>query len=128
MLIKNSFKSLSSTFSQVKSHKETLKFLLARLIYNDALITIFAFGGIYAQGAVDFTFQEVMYFGIVLNVAAGLGAFLAGFLDDKIGGKNTIQISNIGLIIACILALFANWYLFWAAGIIIGLCAGPNPF
>ena len=69
-----------------------------------------------------FSFNEVMYFGIALNVAAGLGAFLFGFLDDWIGGKNTIQLSNIGLIIACALAVFtANVTVFWIAGIIISM-------
>ena len=87
--------------------KEITKFLLARLIYNDGLITVFAFGGIYAAGTFGFTMQEIMIFAIVLNVTAGLGAFLMGFLDDIIGGKMTIQISNVGLIIACSIAVFS---------------------
>jgi UMF1 family MFS transporter len=104
-----------------------VRFLLARVLYNDGLVTIFSFGGIYAAGTFGFTFNEVMYFGIALNVAAGLGAFLFGFLDDMIGGKNTIQLSNLGLIIACLLAVFTTSVtVFWVAGILIGLCAGPN--
>ena len=77
-------------------YKELVKFLIARLIYNDGLITVFAFGGIYAAGTFGFSFTEVFMFGIILNIMAGIGAFLMGFLDDKIGGKKTIQISNIG--------------------------------
>ena len=46
----------------------------------------------------DFTFNDIFLFGIVLNITAGLGAFLLGILDDIVGGKKTIQISNIGLI------------------------------
>ena len=38
--------------------------------------------------------SEIMIFAIVLNVTAGMGAFCMGFLDDAIGGKKTIQISN----------------------------------
>ena len=104
-----------------------MRFLIARILYNDGLVTIFSFGGIYASGTFGFSFNEVMYFGIALNVAAGLGAFLFGFLDDWIGGKNTIQLSNLGLIIACALAVFTtNVTVFWIAGILIGLCSGPN--
>ena len=86
-----------------------MKFLLARLIYNDALITIFAFGGIYAADPdiFNFDFNEIILFGIILNIAAGLGAFLFGFLDDILGGKKTIQITNCGFVCACLLAAFA---------------------
>ena len=104
-----------------------MRLLVARILYNDGLVTIFSFGGIYASGTFGFSFNEVMYFGIALNVAAGLGAFLFGFLDDLIGGKNTIQLSNFGLVVACALAVFTTSVtVFWIAGILIGLCSGPN--
>jgi len=140
-LIENSFKSLSLTFSQVRLYKETLKFLFARLVYNDALITIFAFGGIYAKEVFDFTFNEIFLFGIILNVTAGIGSFLMGFLDDEIGGKRTIQFSNYGFIVACLLAVSApslnelavlksiginGKIVFWISGVLIGIFSGPN--
>ena len=130
-LIKSAFISLNTTFKEIKSYKETLKFLLARLVYNDALITIFAFGGIYAKQVFDFTFNEIFLFGIVLNVTAGLGALTMGFLDDILGGKKTIQISNVGFIIACTLAVIApdfnnGRFIFWIAGSMIGIFSGPN--
>ena len=66
-------------------------------------------------------------FGIILNITAGLGAFLLGFLDDILGGKTTIQISNIGLIVACVLAVTThNKNIFWLSGVLIGIFAGPN--
>ena len=106
-IIHESFGSLKKTFMEIRLYKETLKFLLARLVYNDALITVFAFGGIYAKEVFNFTFNEIFLFGIVLNVAAGLGGFLMGFLDDRVGGKKTIQVSNYGYILACMLAIFS---------------------
>ena len=136
---------IKNTFRNVGQYREMTKFLIARLIYNDGLITVFAFGGIYAAGTFGFSFQDILIFGIVLNVAAGFGAFLMGFLDDKIGGKTTIQVSNIGLIIACIIAvsapdrdlfnitlpiigsiLITGKSMFWLSGILIGIFSGPN--
>ena len=72
--------SIKSTFMQIKAYKETLKFLIARLIYNDALITIFAFGGPYAKHTLGFSMSEVLVFAIVLNVAAGIGSFIFGLI------------------------------------------------
>jgi len=136
---------IKSTFRDVRQYREMAKFLIARLIYNDGLITVFAFGGIYAAGTFGFSFQDILIFGIVLNVAAGIGAFMMGFLDDMIGGKSTIQISNIGLIVACIIAVSApdrdlftitlpiigpmmitGKSMFWLSGILIGIFSGPN--
>lgn len=49
------------------------------------------------------------------------------FLDDTLGGKRTIQISLLGLILATALAaLTTNRLVFWIAGIGIGLLVGPN--
>ena len=73
-------------------------------------------------------FNDILIFGIVLNVAAGLGSFFLGFLDDKIGGKKTIQLSNIGLITACIIAvtLTHDSFYFWLSGVLIGVFSGPS--
>ena len=127
IVVLNSIQALKKTFQEIKIYKNTVRFLISRLIYNDGLVTIFAFGAVYASGTFGFTFNEIMIFGIVLNIAAGLGAFLMGYVDDLIGGKLTIQISLIGLMIAVLLAVFANSkLLFWVSGIIVGLFAGPN--
>jgi UMF1 family MFS transporter len=121
------FARLAETFREIRHYRQVFRFLLARLIYNDGLITIFAFGGIYAAGTFGFTFQEIMLFGIVLNIAAGLGAFGFGFCDDRLGGRTTVLISIVGLVAASIMALAATgkaWL--WAAGILVGLFSGPN--
>ncbi len=118
---------LADTLRNIRQYRQAARFLIARMIYNDGLVTIFAFGGIYAAGTFGFTFEEIMIFGIVMNVAAGLGAFSLGFLDDLLGGKRTIVISLIGLVSASLLAVFATSKLmFWIAGVLIGLLVGPN--
>lgn len=126
-MLGSSLKELKKTFLEISKYRQIFYFLIARLIYNDGLITIFAFGGIYASGTFHFSFREIMLFGIVLNIFAGTGAVIMGFLDDHIGGKKTIQISLWGLIIAGSIAVCAptKGYL-WVAGILVGIFAGPN--
>ena len=127
LIVHQSFTQLYKTFQDMKHYRQILRFLIARLMYNDGLVTIFAFGGIYAAGTFDFSFQEIMMFGIVLNITAGLGAFVMGFMDDKFGGKQTIRISIWALSLATIIAVFApSKALFWVAGILIGIFSGPN--
>lgn len=122
-----SYKQLLRTFRDIRQYKQIVHFLIARLLYNDGLVTIFAFGGIYAAGTFGFTTEKILIFGIVLNVAAGAGAFLFGRFDDKLGGKRTIEVSLWGLSAATLLAIFAqSEALFWIAGIAIGIFVGPN--
>jgi UMF1 family MFS transporter len=126
-VVRDTFVQLKRTFTELRKHRQTVRFLIARLFYNDGLVTVFAFGGIYAAGTFGFTLDQVIQFGIVINIAAGAGAFAMGFLDDKIGGKRTIIVSLIGLIGAATLAIFAtSATAFWIAGILIGVFAGPN--
>ena len=126
-LIKNSFKQLSITYKDIKKYKNTVRFLIARLFYNDALITIFSFGGIIAKGVYNFNLEKMLIFGITLGVSAGIGAYFMGFVDDKIGAKKTIQYSNLLLLIATCLVVFVdNENIFWIAGILVGLSSGPN--
>jgi UMF1 family MFS transporter len=73
------------------------------------------------------TLSEVIMFGVVLNVTSGLGAFVFGFVDDRIGGKKTIMITLVALSAATALAVWApNRTWFWVAGVLIGIFVGPN--
>ena len=122
-----SYRRILQTFRELQRYREIFKLLLARLVYNDGLITVFAFGGIYAAGTFGFTFEEVLFFGIIVNIAAGIGAWCFGYLDDRLGGKLTIQITLVGFVIAAIIAVVPQekiW--FWIAGLLVGLFAGPN--
>lgn len=144
---KHTLKGFRSTANELRNYPQIIRFLLARLVYNDGLVTVFAFGGIYAAGSLDFTFDEIMVLGIVLNITAGLGAFLMGYLDDKVGGKKTLKVTLLGLMLAIALAVFApeirpflqyvfggssvpDWVnaknIFWIAAVLIGAFSGPN--
>ncbi|MFN2357898.1 MAG: MFS transporter, partial [Desulfotignum sp.] len=126
-VVKNGVADLKDTFADIRQYRQIVRLLVARMIYNDGLVTIFAFGGIYAAGTFGFSFQEIMIFGIVLNVSAGLGALIMGIFDDRLGGKTTIQISNAILALAALMAVLApDKTFFWASGILVGFFAGPN--
>ncbi|MXY08208.1 MAG: MFS transporter [Rhodothermaceae bacterium] len=127
-LIGQANQQLVSTFLDIsRRFRQVLRFLVARLVYNDGLITVFAFGGIYASTTFGFSTEKVIVFGITLNIAAGLGALAFGYIDDKLGGRTTIILSLVGLIGFGLTAVLARMeILFWIAGLGAGLLAGPN--
>jgi UMF1 family MFS transporter len=118
---------LKDTVRHIRRYREIVKYLIAHLIYNDGLVTVFAFGGIYAAGTFNMPFSEVIVFGIVLNVVAGLGAWGVGYGDDRLGGKKTVLITLVALSVATFIGVLAptkTWL--WVAGILIGVFGGPN--
>ena len=126
-VVREALGQVKRTFAEVRNFKHIFQLLLARLVYNDGLVTIFAFGPIYAAETFDFTLTEVMYWGLALNVTAGLGSFAMGFLDDRIGGKKTILITLAGLTVGGIWAVAASTKLsLYLAGIWVGIFVGPN--
>ncbi|MBK35075.1 MAG: MFS transporter [Gemmatimonadetes bacterium] len=116
-----------ATLRELRRYPQMGRFLLARLIYNDGLVTIFAFGGIYAAGTFDFSFREIMVFGIAANISAGLGAFAMGYVDDRWGGKRTI-LATIALFIVAtaFVSITPHKIGFWIGGLAISAFAGPN--
>jgi UMF1 family MFS transporter len=123
---RDGLRQLSGTIRQVRSYGDILRFLIARMIYIDGLATVFAFGGVYAAGTFDMTEEEVLIFGIALNVTAGIGAALFAWVDDWIGSKPTILLSLVGLMVPGTLILFVQSpKLFWAFGLLLGVFVGP---
>jgi UMF1 family MFS transporter len=102
------------------------RFLIARLFFMDGLTTLFAFGGIYAAGQFGLDAQQVLIFGIGLNVTAGLGAVGFAFIEDRVGAKQTVLLALAGLVAcagAVLLVTDVAW--FWALGLALGLFVGP---
>jgi UMF1 family MFS transporter len=117
---------LRQTFREVRHYREIVKFLIARLVYNDGLNTLFAFGGIYAAGTFAMDTSEIILFGIGLNVTAGIGAFGFAWLDDRLGSKPTILLALAGLLVFGTIALIATAKsTFWAVGLAVGIFVGP---
>jgi UMF1 family MFS transporter len=73
------------------NHPQVLRFLVARMVYADGLGAIFAFGGIYAASVFGWGASELGLFGIVLTIAATIGAASGGVLDDRFGSKRVID-------------------------------------
>ena len=122
---KLSFSKLLKLLLKTIKEKDKFNFLLARMFYTDGLITLFSFGGIYASGVFNFTFYEIIYFGIALNISAALGSFLLGYLEDIVGIKKILTISLIGLIfLAFLILVIDNKLLFWILGISLGFFIG----
>ena len=118
--------SLKTSIAEACKIPNFIRFLLARMAYNDGLITLFAFGGIYAAKVFSFSQLEIILFAIGLNISAGIGAIVGGYLDDNIGPIKTIKIALIGLFLCGLVAIITPYkIIFWIVGVGLGLFVGP---
>lgn len=120
------FNQLKQSVRVAMAIPDMVRFLLARMAFNDGLVTLFAMGGIYAAKVFGFAQMEIILFAIALNVSAGFGAIIGGWADDRIGPLRTMRISLICLMLFGLLAIIAPTKLiFWIAGICLGIFVGP---
>ncbi|WP_404434854.1 MFS transporter [Microbacterium lacus] len=111
-----------------RDHRSTFWFLLASAVYRDGLSAVFTFGTVIAARVFGFGFTDLVIFGIVLNLVAGVSTILAGRLDDRFGPKRLILFAIGGIVVCCLTVFFAagaGKTLFWVVGIVLAACVGP---
>ncbi len=119
-------RALRKSLAKLPRQGAVLRYLIARMLYTDGLNTLFAFGGIYAAGSFGMDFQEILVFGILLNVTAGLGAAAFAWIDDWIGPKRTVLIA-VGCLtlLGTAILLIETKLWFYILGSAIGVFIGP---
>ncbi|WP_124054379.1 MFS transporter [Arcanobacterium ihumii] len=108
-------------------------FLISSAIYRDGLAGVFTFGAILASAAFGFSGGEVIIFGVISNVVAGIATISFGVLDDKLGSRAVIIMSVAAMtVFSLIVFLFHDGVgpldakgVFWVFG--VGLCVFVGP-
>jgi UMF1 family MFS transporter len=124
--VREGLSQLAATFAKVRDYRDIAIFLAARVLYIDGLTTLFVVGAIFAGSAFGLSFEDIILFGIAINVFSGVGAALFGWIDDRVGPKPTILFSIAclsGLIIG--LLFVESVTMFWALGLPLGIFVGP---
>ena len=99
---------LKDSLRELPHQKSMAAFLLANMIYTDGLVSLFAFGGIYAAGTFGWNTIQIGTFGIILAIAGTFGAWLGGKLDDSLGPKRVIAGSMLLLLLAIVAILLVD--------------------
>ncbi|QHO73009.1 MFS transporter [Bradyrhizobium sp. CCBAU 051011] len=112
--VREGLSGLKRTLGELPKQRSMATFLLANMIYSDGLVSLFAFGGIYAAGTFGWHTIQIGTFGILLAIAGTFGAWLGGKLDDRLGPKRVIAGSLLILLfaLAAILLVDKNSILF----------------
>ena len=94
------FADLSVALRDLRKKPGILRFLIARMIYQDGVNGLLALGGTFAAGMFAWQTFELGIYGIMLNVVAIGGCLFASRLDRRLGSKAVVVISLVCLTVA----------------------------
>jgi len=96
--VRKGLASLGRSISKLPRHRSLFMFLLASLFYRDALVALYSFGGIYADGVLGWATKTLGIFGIITALTGAAGAWIGGIFDQRYGPKPVI-LTAVGLLV-----------------------------
>jgi len=126
-LARASFSRLHHTLREAARFKDLFRFLVTLSLYQAGVITVVILAAVYAQEVMGFSTQQLVVLILVVNVTSSVGAFVFGFVQDKIGSVHALSVS-LGIWIAAVLmAFFADEPAdLWITGNLVGLAMGAS--
>ena len=131
---------LIKTIKQLPKNPSLFSYLASSMFYRDALNGVFAFGGIYAAGVLEWSIVQIGTFGILSLVSGTLFAWLGGYADRRYGPKAVISVCIVVLSAVCLVIVLTSKQsvagfsvsegsslpdiVFYICGCIIGACGG----
>lgn len=85
-------RSLVTTLRKLRAYRNITTYLVARMIYYDGLVAVFAFVSIYAASTFGWG-EEAGIYGLLIIITAAMSAVVGGIVDDWIGSRLTILVS-----------------------------------
>ena len=98
--VRSGLSEVGKTLAELKTRHAILRFLVARMIYQDGVNGLLILGGAFAAAMFGWATIEIGLYGIILNVVAIFGCLIASRVDARIGSKTTVVISLTMLLIA----------------------------
>lgn len=118
---------LRATLREARGYRDFMQLLICTVCYQGGVAVAIALAAIYAEQVIGFVASETMVLIFVLNLAAALGAFGFGYLQDRIGHKISLAGTLVAWIAVCVIAAAATTKgAFWWAAAIAGLSMGSS--
>ena len=118
---------LARTWHEARRFRDFTALLACATAYQAGISVVVALAAVYAEQVIHFSQTQTMMLIFLVNIAAALGAFAWGYVQDRIGHRRAIAATLVGWIVMTLLAAIATGPgLFWVAAVIAGLCMGSS--
>ncbi|MDO4638113.1 MAG: MFS transporter [Lautropia sp.] len=118
---------LRTSWLRIRDFSDYQRLLLVGFFFNAGVFVVISLTAVYADQVMHFRPEQTMTLFFVVNIAAALGSFLFGYLEDRIGHRGALALTLLGWITVVVLAVLADSSLaFWGAATLAGLCMGSS--
>ncbi|MBF2755234.1 MAG: MFS transporter [Gammaproteobacteria bacterium AqS3] len=93
---------LLETVREARRYANIIRYLLARMLFNDGKMAIMTFGTIYGVALFGWGIIEPLLLGIVLSVVAVIGGLMGGVMENAMGSRRALLI-DLGIIAATLI-------------------------
>lgn len=102
-------------------------FLYCVTAYQAGISVVITLSAVYAEQAMGFAVPQIMMLIFLVNIAAALGAFGFGMVQDRLGHRLALSVTLVGWILMVGVAYAAvTAPVFWCAATLAGLCMGAS--
>jgi len=91
--VTHGYKQLVSTLRNARKYKNVMRFLIARMFYNDGIIAVQSYLAIYAVATFSWDLAEVLMFGLLMGVVCLFAGIVAGHIDRLCGSRKATILS-----------------------------------
>jgi MFS transporter, UMF1 family len=125
--ISQSFAQLKRNWQELPQFADFRQLLFCAAFYQAGISVVITLSAVYAEAVMKFTQQDTMILLFVVNLAAFVGAFSFGYLQDRFGHKTMLTTTLVGWLVMILLAYLADSKtMFWIAALFAGLCMGSS--
>jgi UMF1 family MFS transporter len=119
------FGRVGKTLGEINTYQGLPLFMVAYFLFSDAITTVIYYAALFGETVYSFSTTDILIFFAVTQLTAIPGAFIFGYVADKIKTKPTLMITLFIWIFALVVAfLGSDPLLWWVVGMIAGIGMG----
>lgn len=98
-------RAVGATLREARKEAQLMKFLAARMFYQDAMVTLLGLGAVYVALFLGWGFLEMLCYAIFASAWAFAGGIFGGWLDQRIGVKQALASEIVIMVVTMVFQL-----------------------
>lgn len=118
---------INYTLRNISRFNDLLRFLISFFIYHNGIVVVYSFAAIYGDARFGMTSGQLIMYFVYAQLTSIPGAFVFGYVLDKIGSKKTILITiSIWIVVVIGAFLISEVWQYYIIGLIAGIAMGSS--
>jgi len=123
----SAWRASDSRLALLRQYPDFAALLACAVFYQAGIAVVIALAAVYAQAVMHFDMNQTMMLVFAVNIAAAIGAFGFGHVQDWLGHRLALALTILAWIVMVLISAFtSSLELFWLAAVLAGLAMGSS--